>query len=164
MAATQDMEMQVENRLPSVSSRVGNKTKTGFRKSFVLRHSCAGQQQPSKQRLVGFTQVLHRLHMSLGNDQAMNRSLLVDIVKRQGMLVLIHNLGRDTAFDDPTEDTGAHTSFLLLLLRPESGFAEPFAQFLVNLLERHIVIAQDHQRVEKQIGDFVDNLILLAGF
>ena len=87
--------------------------------------------------------------MSLGNDQRMNRSLWVDIVKRQGVLVLIHNLGRDVSFDDPTEDTGAHTGPLLLLLRPESGFAEPLAQLLVNFLERHIVIAQDHQRVKK---------------
>ena len=120
MTATHDMEMQVEYRLSSISSRIRNETKTAIRESFVLGDSCAGQQEPNNQRLVGFTQVLYGLHMSFGNDQGMNRSLRVDIVKRQGVLVLIHNLGRDASFDDPTEDTGTHTSHPLLLLRPES--------------------------------------------
>ena len=127
MPATHHMKMQVENRLAAVPSSVRNETKTGFRKTFVLCDSRAGQQQPSKQPLVGFTQVLHGLHMPLGNDQGMNRSLRVDVVKRQGVLVLIDNRGRDTSFDNPAEDTGAHSIFLRLLLRSEPGFAKPFA-------------------------------------
>jgi hypothetical protein len=60
--------------------------------------------------------------MSLGNNQSMNGSLRVDIIKREGVLVLIYHLGRDASLDDPTEDTGAHSSLLLLLLllQPES--------------------------------------------
>ncbi len=127
MSASYHMEMQVENRLASVSSSVRNETKTGFRKTFVLCDSRTGQQQPSKQRLVGFTQVLHGLHMTFRNDQGVDGSLRVVIVKRQGLLVLIHNLGMNTSFDNSAEDTGAHSILLHLLLRSEPGLAKPFA-------------------------------------
>lgn len=164
MSATHHMEMQVENGLASIPSGIRNETETRFRQTFVFCDSCAGQQQPSKQRLVGFTKVLHGLHMPFRNDQRVNGSLRVDIVERQGVLVLIHNFGRDTSLDNPAENTGAHPILLHLLLGSDSGFAEPFTQFLIDLLKRHIVIAQDHECMEKQVGHFVDNLVFLSSF
>ncbi len=108
MPATHHMEMQVEHRLASVSSGIRNETETRFRQTFVFCDSCAGQQEPSKQRLVGFAKILHGLYMPFRNHQRVHGSLRVDIIERQGMLILIDDLGWNASFDDPAEDTDAH--------------------------------------------------------
>lgn len=164
MPTAHHMEVEMEDCLPAVPSRIRHASKAGLRKSFLLRNPGAGEQKSTEQDQISLVHLLHRGHVPLRNDQGMDGSLRIDVVKRQSVLVLIDNLGRDTSFDDPAEDTLAHATLLCLLLRPEPGPAEPLAQLLVNLLESHIVIAEDHERVEKQIGDFVDNFFFLAAF
>lgn len=112
MTTTHHMKMQMEDRLASVSAGIDHEAIARFGEPFVCCNLGAGEQEPSKERVVGLTQVLDRRDVTLGNHQRMHRRLGIDVVEGQCVFILIDNLGRDASFDNSAEETCAHTTLL----------------------------------------------------
>jgi len=121
------MEMQVKNRLASVTPCIGNNTIARFGKTFVRGDLSAGEEQPTKQSLIGLTEILNRRNMPLWNHQRMDRRLRADIVERQCMLILVHHFRRNAAIDDTAKNAGTHRALpgYRSVLRPD--FPKRFA-------------------------------------
>ena len=47
---------------------------------------------------------------------------------------------------------------------PQSRLTETCSQFLIDVLKRDAVMTQDHQGVEEEVRDFVNDLLALAAF
>ena len=150
----------MEHGLPPVRSSICGDTIAGFRQTFQFRHLRTGQHKQAEQQLILSVTVLHGSHMLLRYHKRMHWSLRVDIVKCQSPIVFVNDRGRNLFFDDLAEETVAHF-FGSLLFGAQARLAEPLPQFLIYVLEADIVIAEHHQRVEEQIGHFVDDFLLL---
>ena len=105
---TKHMEMQVKNRLPSITPCIGHNAIARFGKTFVCGDLSTGKEQTTEQGLIRLAEVLNRRNMPLWNDQGVNGCLRADIIERQCMLVLIHHFCGNAAIDDTAKNTGTH--------------------------------------------------------
>src|SRR5437764_3387400 len=70
----------------------------------LLRELTNDKEQMPQQHLVLDLQVIERWNLLFGNQQHVRRRLRIDVAKRQALVVLIDDLGRDFLVDDPFEN------------------------------------------------------------
>ena len=108
-SATQQMEVQVKNRLSRFLEAVGDEAEAPILESLLPGDlDSRSLELPQQKRLI-LTCVQQRRYVLSGNNQDMCRSLGVYVVKGDQFVVLIDNLGRNLAACDLAEEAVAHT-------------------------------------------------------
>lgn len=96
--------MEVRYRFTAMAAIVDNHSKTVF-KFELLGHLGRHQHEVAEQRLVLFLAFRQSGYRSFGNDQEMNRGLLVDVMDDDTVLVFMLDIRRDFPVDDFAEYT-----------------------------------------------------------
>jgi len=82
--------MNMEYQLTGIASAIVNQTVAGLPESRLLGDLLGGQQQMAEQRLILRLAIIHRGDVLLGNDEQVNRSLRLNIVKCANKIVFVH--------------------------------------------------------------------------
>jgi hypothetical protein len=112
--------MQVKDRLTSIRPRIGDKSIARLGNALQIRDLHTGQQEMAQQPGCRAFQFIDRSDVTLGDDQRMNRCLGIDVLKRQGHIVFIENLGGNRPLYDATKQTITHRGFSLWF-SPDEG-------------------------------------------
>src|SRR5262245_2959944 len=122
------MEVEMGDSLPGVLARIRHQPIAGFLYSFEHRDFRTGEKQSCKERLIPIPKILNCRNVLLRDDQRMDRSLGIDVVKGKRVLIFVHELGWNFLVDDLTEQTVHASSSAAvrsrLLLLSNSRFAE----------------------------------------
>ena len=103
MPATQQMQMQMIHRLPSIVSGVHDDP-VAFAQLLVACDRAGSDHQRAQQPVIVCHGVRGRSDMSLRNDQHMYRRLGIDVRKTDTKLVLIDAVRWNIPADDPAEE------------------------------------------------------------
>lgn len=106
--AAEQMEMQVEHRLAAVPARVHNQPVAALGDALLLGDLVADEQQMSEQARVGFIQLSHGGHMPARDHQRVDRSLGIDVVKGDALVVFVDDFGGNRLRGDLAEQAVAH--------------------------------------------------------
>lgn len=102
LPSTENMEMQMLDRLAAIGTHVRNYTVATLSQSFRRSHFGCQTEHPAKlARVVCSSQ---GVDMPERNNQYVRRSLRVEVTKCHGLMVLCHDLGGDPSLSDPAKD------------------------------------------------------------
>lgn len=97
------MHVQMGHRLASVLAVVDNDTKAFLQREF-RRLLTGGQQQVAQKRLIVTRRLADAGDVPLRNDQEVHRSLRIDIVDNNALIILVLYFSWDFAVDDSLEE------------------------------------------------------------
>jgi len=89
MPPTQDMEMNVKNRLPGMRARIRHDTITRLGNTLLPCNLHARINHLSEQVGIGAREIRHRWDMPAGNNKYMDGSLGVDVFKSDDLIILV---------------------------------------------------------------------------
>lgn len=119
--ASQDMEVQVENRLPGVPSGVYHQAKPTFVEAVLRSKMRAYFQHMSDRGLILFLYSQHRNKMLVGYDQDMHRRAWAAVIESGHRVVLVNNSIRIGLPDDFAKDAIRHGYGAIVGISPING-------------------------------------------
>ena len=93
----------MEDSLSCIAPDIGHNSIPGIRQTLPVCDLLTEQQEAGKKVTVFMHGIMQRGDMAFGNDQDMDRRLGIDIAKCQRMLILKHNIGGNSPFNNPAE-------------------------------------------------------------
>lgn len=105
LATSEDVQVEVVNRLSPVSSIVDHYPKT-IVKFLLSSYFVCSQQKMTKKRVILLCSIAEHRQPLLGNHKDMSWCLRRDITEGQALVILIHNVSWDGLVNDLVEDGG----------------------------------------------------------
>jgi hypothetical protein len=108
LSSAQDVNMQVKDRLAGFRVRIDNSSVSGSVNALLSGHAPHNGHHVAEKHLVLLQAVIERNNMFSRDDQQVNRSLGVDIMKGDAVLVFIGYLRRHFMRRHTAENTSGH--------------------------------------------------------
>jgi len=102
--AANEMQVQMENNLSGLGAGVDDHTVTTFVHALPAGDIRGGQQQPRGEVGARLGQLIQARHVTVGDDEHVNRRRGVDVAEGGQSLVVMDNLRRCGAGHDPAKD------------------------------------------------------------
>lgn len=106
MSATDDVGVQVVDRLPGVAVGIYDSPIAALLDPVVLGHLPRQLKDGGEDLGVGLLRLRKGDDMGLGDDEDVNRGLWVNVPEGDGVIAFRHDGGRNLALDDAAEETG----------------------------------------------------------
>ena len=108
MPASEQMEVDMENGLSGIGSRIRHDAISRLRNTLVTRDLDARLHHPAQETGISFGKIRHRRDMPTWDHENMHRSLRIDVLERDKLVILIHGFGGNAPRDNSAEKTIAH--------------------------------------------------------
>jgi len=103
MPPSEQMEVDVEDGLSGVGSRIRHDAISRLRDTLVTRNPDTRLYQLAQETGISSGEIRHRGDMPTWDHEHMNRSLGIDVLEGDKLIILIHCLGRNGPLDDSAE-------------------------------------------------------------
>src|SRR5690606_9249328 len=114
--AGQQVQVDLEHGLAAVLVAVHDDAVTVFGEALLLRVARRGGGQPADHDRIVLADIVERGEVGLRHEQHVHRRLRRDVTERDQVLVLVDDVGRDLAADDPVEDGLAHVASFVAVI------------------------------------------------
>ena len=98
------MKMNVKDRLSGIAAVVDDHPIAAFFESTLFSNRLRDEKEMSNKLSISLCYAVDVLNMLFGNDQDVGRGLRIDVFDRDGMFILMNQLGRNLIPNDLAED------------------------------------------------------------